>query len=321
MAPGVDACSNVPCTRAVPDCAVSVLYGDTGSRRKAADAAEVVDLLPPGSMWAWAVKGIAAFHGKLGASASKKVKAMWGKIEALKGADCQPGTVAAARWMGERIVKEMAECGGLPHEDIPEDVVQQCQVVRPQPGDVERLEAALAEEIRMEKAEKAARKAAAATAAAEKARKKTAGARKAAADDQAAKKAAADKAAGASSRLTGNGLASAGQGEQKKRRRDESECAGPDSGSKRVSRGETGDGAGLADRARRQDKDSEPAGGQTKSPDAPQDMTPPFASPASPAIGENPRGPICGSASSAGYKIHSTERFTCSPTLPVCGFC
>lgn len=280
---------DVVCVRAV-----CILCGGTGSRRKCTDAAELAELLPPGNVWVWALKGVAAYHGKPGTSVSKTVQAMWEKIVALKGADCEAGTVAAALWMAERIVKVMVESGVLSHEDIPEHILVQCKVDKPDEGEMDKFKAAINEEEKREKAAKAAKKeAAAAKAAATKAASKEAAARKAAAEEEAAEDAAAKRAAAAAktggddSRSTGKGPGSDGQGDRTKRRRDvESEGAGLKKVSKRQSTEVTGDGAGLADSSRGTDTSSEAARRHKKAQESPADRTPAIVSPATPLLGE-----------------------------------
>lgn len=136
-------------------CAVSVFFGDTGGIRKGGDAREVAALFPKGSMWAWAFRGMAAFLGKRRSEWDGKVLEQWKKIGELKGATCKAGTVSAAKWMGQQIVKVMVEWHGMPASKVPPDVLVECQVKVPQPGEAEKYEAERLAEANRKKAENA----------------------------------------------------------------------------------------------------------------------------------------------------------------------
>lgn len=135
-------------------CAVTIFYGDTGRARVASDAEEIGRILPQGTMWAWAFKGMATQYGNRRNTWDPKIQAGWDRIVKMKGAKCEAGTVSAALWMGRAIVKLMTECGALKHGDMEDAVIQECQVKVPAPGAGARLEEQLRAAAKKKKADR-----------------------------------------------------------------------------------------------------------------------------------------------------------------------
>lgn len=69
------------------------------------DAEELGRQLPPGSLWAWGFTAVGRLNGSTWGVLGPEIHGGWKEIVALRGADCEAGTVAAALWMAKRAVR------------------------------------------------------------------------------------------------------------------------------------------------------------------------------------------------------------------------
>lgn len=94
----------------------------------ATDAAELGEVAPAGTMWAWAFKSIAAINRRSWASHRQGVQEGWGNILVLKDAECAAGTFASALWMGREIIRLACMYEVVDLEEVPDEVSQECCV-------------------------------------------------------------------------------------------------------------------------------------------------------------------------------------------------
>lgn len=92
------------------------------------DALALSEAAPPDGIWSSVFRALGRINRCAAKDLAAGVSSRYDGILALKGADCEPGTVASALWIGKAIVRLACNHRLLPLMDVPDAIQEECGV-------------------------------------------------------------------------------------------------------------------------------------------------------------------------------------------------